>query len=73
MKQKVGRICPPTTPTNIVVNTLTEQRSRKKKYIQTKERLAVSDIQGLVAAKDGGGKAAKSAATPWRAPIARTY
>jgi hypothetical protein len=37
---------------------LTEQRSRKRRYIQTEETLTVGDVQDLIAEKDGGGKEA---------------
>ena len=45
------------------INALTEQRSRKRKYIQAEESLTVGDVQDLIAEKDGGGdKAAKQPA-----------
>jgi hypothetical protein len=37
---------------------LTEQRSRKRKYIRTEESLKVGDVQDLIAEKDGGGEEA---------------
>ena len=37
---------------------LTEQRSRKRRYIWTEETLTVGDVQDLIAEKDGGGKEA---------------
>ena len=38
------------------INALTEQRKRKRKYIRTEESLTVSDVQDLMAEKDGGGE-----------------
>jgi hypothetical protein len=35
---------------------LTEQRSRKWRYIRTEESLTVGDVQDLIAEKDGGGE-----------------
>lgn len=40
------------------IDALTEQRSRKRKYIQTEESLTVGDVQDLIAKKDGGGQEA---------------
>jgi hypothetical protein len=40
------------------INALTEQRSRKRKYIRTEESLTVGDVQDSMAEKDGGGKEA---------------
>jgi hypothetical protein len=37
---------------------LTEQRSRKRRYIRTEETLTVGDVQDLIAEKDGGGQEA---------------
>jgi hypothetical protein len=37
---------------------LTEQRSRKRKYIRTEESLTVGDVQDLMAERDGGGEEA---------------
>jgi hypothetical protein len=37
---------------------LTEQRSRKRRYIRTEETLTVGDVQNLIAEKDGGGEEA---------------
>jgi hypothetical protein len=37
---------------------LTEQRSRKRRYVRTEEALTVGDVQDLIAEKDGGGKEA---------------
>ena len=37
---------------------LTEQRSRKRRYIRTEETLTVGDVQDLIAEKDGGGEEA---------------
>ncbi len=40
------------------VAALTEQRSRKRRYIQTEETLTVGDVQDLITEKDSGGKEA---------------
>jgi hypothetical protein len=37
---------------------LTEQRSRKRRYVRTEETLTVGDVQDLIAEKDGGGEEA---------------
>jgi hypothetical protein len=37
---------------------LTEQRSRKRRYIRTEETLTVGDVQDLMTEKDGGGEEA---------------
>jgi hypothetical protein len=50
------------------INALTEQRSRKRKYIRTEESLTVGDVQDLMAGKDGGdGEAAEQSAKRVRA------
>jgi hypothetical protein len=40
------------------VAALIEQRSRKKRYIQTEETLTVGNVQDLIAKKDSSGKEA---------------
>ena len=40
------------------VDTLTEQRSRKRKFIRTEESLTVGEVQDLIAEKDGGSEEA---------------
>ena len=40
------------------IDALTEQRSRKRKYIRAEESLTVGDVQDLIAEKDGGGEEA---------------
>jgi hypothetical protein len=50
------------------INALTEQRSRKRKYIRTEESLTVGDVQDLMAGKDGGdGEAPEQSAKRVRA------
>jgi NADH pyrophosphatase NudC (nudix superfamily) len=40
------------------VAALTEQRSRRRRYIRTEESLTVGDVQDLMTEKNGGGKEA---------------
>jgi hypothetical protein len=50
------------------IDTLTEQRSRKRKYIRTEESLTVGDVQDLIAEKEGdGGEEAEQPAKRARA------
>ena len=37
---------------------MTEQRSRKRRYIRTEESLTVGEVQDLIAVKDGGSEEA---------------